>query len=99
MVVQSNCSATVPRTRVHPYHGPLRGLLAATTRKVNGEPINLGNITEIVSINEAARRPIEISGNDPRIPRPYRPDRDTRYAHDTHTMDSALDWTPSVPLD
>lgn len=76
------------------------GMMRAMDRKVDGEPINLGNGTEVVSINELAERLIDISGKSLTIQHDEsKPTGTDKYACDMAKLESALDWRPSVSLD
>lgn len=75
------------------------GMVAAMERKVDGEPVNLGNGREVVTMNELAKRIIDISGKDISIEHDTsKPTGTDRYAADTTMMESELDWNPSTPL-
>jgi len=77
----------------------VEGMLRAMERKTDGEPINLGNGEEVVSINELAETVIDISGKDLSIEHDRsKPTGTDRYAADTTRMEAELDWTPTVPL-
>ena len=76
------------------------GMIRAMDQKVDGEPINLGNGAEVVSINELAEKIIEISGKDLTIEHDLsKPTGTDRYAADMTKMKEELDWEPSVSLD
>lgn len=78
----------------------VEGMLRAMERKVDGEPINLGNGEEVVTINELAETIIEISGKDIEIEHDLsKPTGTDKYAADTTKMREELDWTPSVELE
>jgi UDP-glucose 4-epimerase len=69
-------------------------------RKTDGEPINLGNGEEVVSINELAETIIEISGKDLEIEHDLsKPTGTDKYAADTTKMEAELEWTPSTTLE
>jgi nucleoside-diphosphate-sugar epimerase len=75
-------------------------MLRALDRKTDGEPINLGNGSEVVTINELAETIIGISGKDLGIEHDLsKPTGTDRYAADTTRMEAALDWTPRTPLE
>jgi len=74
-------------------------MLRAMDRKTDGEPINLGNGKEVVSINELAETIIEISGKDLDIEHDLsKPTGTDKYAADTTKMEAELEWTPSITL-
>lgn len=76
------------------------GLLRAIDRKADAEPINLGNGSEVVSINELAEKIIALSGKDLSIDHdPSAPAGTDKYAADTEKMEAELDWRPEVSLD
>jgi len=78
----------------------VEGMLRAIDRKADGDPINLGNGSEVVTINELAERIIAASGKDLSIEHDTsKPTGTDRYAADTTKMAEALDWTPEVPLE
>jgi nucleoside-diphosphate-sugar epimerase len=78
----------------------VEGMLAATDKKTDGEPINLGNGSEVVTINELAEQIIEISGKDIAIEHDLsKPTGTDKYCADTTKMQSELDWQPSVSLE
>ena len=75
------------------------GMIRAIERKADGEPINLGNGEEVVSIMELAELIVEISGKDIDIQHDMdAPEGTYKYAADTTKMEEALDWTPEVSL-
>ena len=75
------------------------GMIRAIERKADGEPINLGNGQEVVSIMELAELIVEISGKDIEIQHDMdAPEGTYKYAADTTKMEEALDWTPEVSL-
>jgi UDP-glucose 4-epimerase len=77
----------------------VEGMLRAMDRKTDGEPINLGNGEEVVSINELAETIIEISGKDLEIEHDLsKPTGTDKYAADTTKMEAELEWTPSITL-
>ncbi|MFB6188463.1 MAG: NAD-dependent epimerase/dehydratase family protein, partial [Halapricum sp.] len=76
------------------------GMIRTMERKSDGEAINLGNASEVVSINELARRIVDISGKDLTIEHDLSmPTGTDKYAADTERMRAELDWEPSVDLD
>jgi UDP-glucose 4-epimerase len=76
------------------------GMIRAMDRKTDGEPINLGNGDEVVTINELAETIIDISGKDLSIEHDLSmPTGTDKYAADTTKMEDELDWTPSVTLE
>ncbi|MFB6301599.1 MAG: NAD-dependent epimerase/dehydratase family protein [Haloferacaceae archaeon] len=78
----------------------VEGMIRAMDRKVDGEPINLGNGHEVVSINQLAETIISISDKDLEIEHDLsKPTGTDKYAADTERMAAALDWTPSTPLE
>lgn len=78
----------------------VEGMIRAMERKTDGEPINLGNGEEVVSINELAETIIDISGKDLSIEHDLsKPTGTDKYAADTTKMEEALNWTPSVALE
>jgi len=78
----------------------VEGMLRTMERKTDGEPINLGNGEEVVSINELAETIIEVSGKDLTIEHDLsKPTGTDKYAADTARMEAALDWTPDVTLE
>ena len=78
----------------------VEGMLRAIDRKTDGEPINLGNGEEVVSINELAETIVDISGKDLTIEHDLsKPTGTDKYAADTTMMEGELDWTPSVTLE
>jgi len=75
------------------------GMVRALERKADGEPINLGNGEEVVSIMDLAELVVEISGKDIEIHHDMdAPEGTYKYAADTTKMEDALDWTPEVSL-
>lgn len=76
------------------------GLLRAIEQKADGEPINLGNGHEVVTINDLAETIIDVSGKDIDIEHDLsKPTGTDKYAADTTQIEAELDWTPSVPLE
>jgi UDP-glucose 4-epimerase len=78
----------------------VEGMIRAIDRKADGEPVNLGNGEEVVSINELAEKIIDISGKDLSVEHDLsKPTGTDRYAADTTKMADALDWTPDTALE
>lgn len=78
----------------------VEGMLVAIERKADGEPINLGNSKEVVTMNELAMRIIEISGKDLSIQHDLsKPTGTDKYACDMTKMTSELGWEPEISLD
>ena len=76
------------------------GMIRAMEEKSDGEPINLGNAEEVVSMNELAEEIIDISGKDLSIEHDLsKPTGTDKYAADATKMKAELDWEPSVPLE
>jgi UDP-glucose 4-epimerase len=76
------------------------GIIRAMEKKTDGEPINLGNGDEVVSINELAKKIIDISGKDLEIEHDLsKPTGTDKYAIDDTKMKDELDWKPSVSLE
>lgn len=76
------------------------GMLRALERKTDGDPINLGNGDEVVSMNELAETIIDISGKELSIEHDLtKPTGTDKYAIDDTRMKAELDWKPSVPLE
>lgn len=76
------------------------GMIEVLTTKSDGEPINLGSSTEVLSIRELAERIIEISDKDLSLEYDRsKPTGTDKYACDMTEMKRELDWEPSVPLD
>ncbi|WP_256686144.1 NAD-dependent epimerase/dehydratase family protein [Halococcus qingdaonensis] len=77
----------------------VEGLLHAIEKKADGEPINIGNGSEVVSMNELAEMIIAISEKDLTIEHDLsKPTGTDKYAADTAKMKAELDWEPSTPL-
>jgi len=75
------------------------GMVRAMDHAVDGEPINLGNGHEVVTINELAETIIEISGKDLAIEHDLsKPTGTDKYAADTTRMEETLDWAPETSL-
>jgi nucleoside-diphosphate-sugar epimerase len=78
----------------------VEGMIRALEMKADGEPINLGNGEEVVSIQELADMVVEISGKDIELEfAPEKPTGTDKYAADTTKMVEALEWEPSVTLE
>jgi nucleoside-diphosphate-sugar epimerase len=76
------------------------GLLEILATKGDGGVINLGNSTEVVTMNELASRIIEISGKDLTIEHDRsKPTGTDKYACDMTQLREELDWEPTVSLD
>lgn len=76
------------------------GMLHAMENKTDGEPVNLGNGDEVVTINELAKTIIDISGKDIAIEHDLsKPTGTDKYAADTTKMEAELDWSPEVSLE
>jgi nucleoside-diphosphate-sugar epimerase len=77
----------------------VEGMLHAIEEKADGEPINIGNGSEVVSMNELAGMIIDVSGKDLSIEHDLsKPAGTDKYAADTTKMKAELDWEPSTPL-
>ncbi|WP_158855661.1 NAD-dependent epimerase/dehydratase family protein [Halorhabdus sp. CUG00001] len=78
----------------------VEGMIRAMERKTDGEPINLGNGEEVVTMNELAEQIIEISGKDIGIEHDLsKPTGTDKYACDMTKMSRELDWEPATPLE
>jgi nucleoside-diphosphate-sugar epimerase len=78
----------------------VEGMLRALDRAVDGEPVNLGNGEQVVSINDLAETIIAISGKDLEIEHDRSmPTGTDKYAADTTKMESKLDWKPEVSIE
>ncbi|UIP01003.1 NAD-dependent epimerase/dehydratase family protein [Halobaculum sp. CBA1158] len=76
------------------------GMIRAMEEKTDGEPVNLGNGDEVVTINELAETIIDISGKDLEIKHDLsKPTGTDKYAIDDTNMKAELDWEPSVSLE
>jgi len=76
------------------------GMIQAMEDKTDGEPINLGNGDEVVSINELAEMIIDISGKNLEIEYDLsKPTGTDKYAIDDTKMKDELNWEPSVSLE
>ena len=77
-----------------------QGMIRAMEKKTDGEPINLGNGDEVVSINELAEEIIDISGKDLSIEHDLsKPTGTDKYAIDDTRMKDELNWEPNVSLE
>ena len=77
----------------------VEGMIRAMERVLDGQPLNLGNGAEVVSMTALAAQLIEISGKDLTITYDTsKPTGTDKYACDMTAMKAALDWTPSVRL-
>ncbi|WP_434530809.1 NAD-dependent epimerase/dehydratase family protein [Haloarcula sp. NS06] len=75
------------------------GMIKALSKKADGNPINLGNSTEVTTIEDLAGMIIEISGKDLSLKYDRsKPTGTDKYACDMTKMESELDWEPSVGL-
>ncbi|SDY74884.1 NAD-dependent epimerase/dehydratase family protein [Halopenitus persicus] len=78
----------------------VEGMIETMEQKSDGEPINLGNAKEVVSMNELAEKIIAISDKDLSIEHDLSmPTGTDKYAADTTKMEAELAWEPSVSLD
>jgi len=78
----------------------VEGMIRAIERKADGEPVNLGNGDEVVTINELAGTIIDISGKEIDIEHDLSmPTGTDKYAADDTRMKRELDWAPSVTLE
>lgn len=76
------------------------GMIHAMERKVDGEPVNLGNGEEVVSIQELAETIVDISAKNIDIEYDLSaPVGTSKYAADTTQMNAALDWVPETSLE
>ena len=76
------------------------GMIRAMEKKTDGEPINLGNGDEVVSINELAETIIDISGKDLEVEHDLsKPTGTDKYAIDDTKMKDELGWEPSVSFE
>jgi UDP-glucose 4-epimerase len=76
------------------------GMIETIEKKADGEPINLGNSKEVVTMNQLAEKIIEISGKDIDIEHDLSmPTGTDKYAADMTKMKAELDWEPSVGLE
>lgn len=78
----------------------VEGMLTAIEEKVDGEPLNLGNGEEVVSINDLAEAIIDISGKNIMIGHDLSaPTGTDKYAADTSKMTEDLQWEPDTTLE
>lgn len=78
----------------------VEGMCHAIEKKADGEPINIGNGSEVVSMNELAEMIIGISGKELSIEHDLsKPTGTDKYAADTRTMKAEIGWEPSTPLE
>ena len=78
----------------------VEGLVRAMESDLEGGAVNLGNGSEVVTINELAERIIDQSGKDLTIEHDRsKPTGTDRYCADTTQMRQTLDWEPTVPLE
>ena len=78
----------------------VEGMIEVLTTKSDGEPINLGNSKEVVSIQELAEKIIDISGKELSLEYDRsKPTGTDKYACDMTKMKAELSWEPSVPLE
>jgi len=78
----------------------VEGMIRGIEQKTDGEPINLGNGDEVVSMNELAEKIIAISGKDLSIEHDLsKPTGTDKYAIDDTKMKADLEWEPSVSLE
>jgi UDP-glucose 4-epimerase len=78
----------------------VEGMIQAIEKKADGEPINLGNSKEVVSMNELAEKIIAISGKDLSIEHDLsKPTGTDKYACDMTKMIEELEWEPKTPFD
>ena len=76
------------------------GMIEVLTTKSDGQPINLGNSKEVVTIRELAEIIIDISGKELSLEYDTsKPTGTDKYACDMTDMKAELDWEPDVPLD
>ncbi|WP_134670279.1 SDR family NAD(P)-dependent oxidoreductase [Halorussus marinus] len=75
----------------------VKGMVKTIEKKADGEPVNLGNGDEVVTINELAETIIDISGKDIAIEHDLsKPTGTDKYAADDTKMKQALNWEPTV---
>ncbi|MFC6733945.1 NAD-dependent epimerase/dehydratase family protein [Haladaptatus sp. GCM10025893] len=76
------------------------GMIRTIEKKVDGEPINLGNSKEVVSMRELATRIINISGKNLSIEHDLsKPTGTDKYACDMTKMTEELEWEPETPFE
>lgn len=77
----------------------VEGMIEAMEKKTDGDPVNLGNSRDVVSIHELAELIIDISDKDLTIEQDLsKPVGTDKYACDMTKMKAELDWQPSTPL-
>ncbi len=77
----------------------VEGMMLALQKIENADPINLGS-EEVVTINQLAKKIIQISGKPIKIEYDPSGTKGTyRYCPDTTKMKKLLNWTPKTPLD
>lgn len=75
------------------------GMIRAMEVGLGGEGINLGNGSEVVSINDLAETIVGLSGKEIEIEHDLsKPTGTDKYAADTTRMTEALDWEPKVSI-
>lgn len=75
------------------------GMIRAIELQTDGQPINLGNSKEVVSINELAENIIDISGKNLSIEHDLsKPTGTDKYACDMTNMKAQLGWEPRISL-
>jgi UDP-glucose 4-epimerase len=75
------------------------GMIRTLETDTDGDPINLGNSKEIVSIEELAQKIIDVSGKDISIEHDLsKPTGTDRYAADLTKMKATLNWEPTTSL-
>lgn len=78
----------------------VEGMIRAMEVKTDGKPINLGNGDEVVSINELAKKIINISGKSLEIEHDLsKPTGTDKYAIDDTNMKNELNWEPETSLE
>ena len=78
----------------------VEGMIQAMEHKTDGEPINLGNGDEVVTINELAQSIIALSGKNIEVEHDLsKPTGTDKYACDTTKMKDELGWEPTTPLE
>ncbi|UPV75245.1 NAD-dependent epimerase/dehydratase family protein [Halorussus limi] len=78
----------------------VEGMIRAIEKKVDGEPVNLGNGDEVVTINELAETIVDISGKDISIQHDLsKPTGTDKYAADDTKMKEELNWEPTVKFE
>lgn len=75
------------------------GMIQAIEKKTDGEPINLGNSKEVVSLNELAEKIIAISGKDLSFEHDLsKPTGTDKCACGMTKMVQKLEWEPETPF-